>query len=138
MSPSPYQFIDANVIMYAIGGAHPLREPCRTALSKIKDGLIQVVTNTEVLQEMLYRYFSIKKPSQGEAAYSALMEICDEILPITLHDMDLALDLLKKHPSITSRDAVHAATMINHNIKEIISTDPHFDLIPDIRRIPPA
>jgi hypothetical protein len=106
-------------------------------LKKIKDGLIQVVTNTEVLQEILYRFFSIKKPSLAALAYTSLVEICVEILPVTLHDMDLALELLKKYPDITARDAVHAATMIHHNIKEIFSADSHFDLIPEIRRIPP-
>lgn len=137
MKPSYYQFIDANLIMYSLGGPHPLREPCRMVFEKIKDGLIQVVTNTEVLQEILYRFFSIKKSSVGALAYTSLVEICVEILPVTLHDMDLALDLLKKYPGITSRDAVHAATMINHEIKEILSADSHFDLIQEIRRIPP-
>ena len=131
------QFIDANLIMYSVGSPHPLREPCRMVLKKIKDGLIQVVTNTEVLQEILYRFFSIKKPSLAALAYTSLVEICVEILPVTLHDMDLALELLKKYPDITARDAVHAATMINNDLNEILSADSHFDLISEIRRIHP-
>ncbi len=137
MKPPTYQFIDANLIMYSLGSPHPLREPCRMVLEKIKDGLIQVVTNTEVLQEILYRFLSIKKPSLAALAYTSLVEICVEILPVTIHDMDLALDLLKKYPDITTRDAVHTATMINHEIKEILSADSHFDFITEIRRIPP-
>jgi predicted nucleic acid-binding protein len=136
-SPS-YQFIDANLIMYAIGTPHPLREPCRTILKQIKDGLIQVVTNTETLQEILYRFFSIKRYSQAEVAYTSTVEICAEILPVTLRDMDLAMDFLKRYPEITSRDAVHAATMIHHDINKILSTDSHFDLIHEVRRIPPT
>ncbi len=114
-----------------------MRDPCRAVLKKIQGGLIHTAADTEVLQEILYRYFSIKQLPTAETAYSTLIEICDDILPITRHDMDLALDLLKKYPPITSRDAVHAAVMINHDIKKIISADTHFDLIPDIRRIPP-
>ncbi|SPD72990.1 conserved hypothetical protein [uncultured Desulfobacterium sp.] len=135
--PTFYKFIDANLIMYSLGSHHPLREPCREFLKKIKDGLIQVITNTEVLQEILYRFFSIKKPSLAALAYTSLVEICVEILPVTHKDMDLALELLKKYPEITSRDAVHAATMINCEIREILSADSHFDLIPEIRRISP-
>ena len=138
MKSSSGQFIDANVIMYSIGGPHPLREPCRIVFEKIKHGLIQVVTNTEVLQEILYRFFSLKRYPQGEAAYTSTVEICAEILPVTLKDTDLALDLLKKYAGITPRDAVHAATMIHHDIKEILSTDSHFDLIKEIRRISPT
>jgi hypothetical protein len=137
MKPQDCQFIDANVIMYSVGSPHTLREPCREVLKKIKGGLTQVVTNTGVLQEILYRFFSIKKSSLAATAYASLVEICVEILPVTIHDMDLALELLKKYPDITTRDAVHAATMINHEIKEILSADTHFDLIPEIRRIPP-
>jgi len=138
MKLSQYQFIDANIIMYAIGSPHALRESCIATLKKIKNGAIQVVANTEVLQEILYRFYSIKRFTQAETAYFATIEICAEILPVTRNDMDMALDLLKKYPTITSRDAVHAATMINHEIKDIISVDPHFDLISDVRRIPPA
>ena len=138
MKLSQYQFIDANIIMYAIGSPHALRESCIATLKKIKNGAIQVVANTEVLQEILYRFYSIKRFTQAEAAYHSTIEICKEILPVTRHDMDLALELMKKYTSITSRDAVHAATMINHEIKDIISVDPHFDLISDVRRIPPA
>lgn len=138
MKPPSYQFIDANLIMYSLGGPHSLREPCKTVLEKIKNGLIQVVTDTEVLQEILYRFFSIKRYSLGELAYTSTVELCAEILPVTLKDTDRALDLLKGFPQITSRDAIHAATMINNGIKEILSTDPHFDLVPKIRRIHPG
>ncbi|MBW2609529.1 MAG: type II toxin-antitoxin system VapC family toxin [Deltaproteobacteria bacterium] len=138
MKAPSYQFIDANLIMYSIGGPHPLRAPCRIVLEKIKDGRIQVVTNTEVLQEILYRFFSIKRFSQAESAYTSMVELCAEIFPVTLRDTDLAMDLIKKYPGITSRDAVHAATMIHHDIKEILSADSHFDSIREIRRVPPA
>jgi hypothetical protein len=123
--------------MYSIGGPHPLREPCKNILEKIKSRGILVITDTEVLQEILYRYFSIRKRTLGEIAYRSIVEICIEILPIRLIDMDKALEILKMADGITSRDAIHAATMINNGIKEIISTDPHLDRIPAIKRIDP-
>jgi predicted nucleic acid-binding protein len=52
-------------------------------------------------------------------------------------DTDKALEILKRVNGITSRDAVHSATMIHNGIKEIISTDPHFELIQEIKRIDP-
>jgi predicted nucleic acid-binding protein len=138
MSDQVYRFLDANLIMYSLGGPHPLRDPCKSILEKIKDGTVQVVTNTEVLQEILYRYFSIRKQTLGELAYSSLIDLCEEIFPVTVQDTDRALELLKGYPDITSRDAIHAATMLNQGIKDILSTDPHFDLIPGIRRIDPV
>ena len=66
-------FIDANLIMYSIGSPHPLREPCKKILEKIKSREILGVTNTEVLQEILYRYFSIERRTLGEIAYQSML-----------------------------------------------------------------
>jgi predicted nucleic acid-binding protein len=52
--------------------------------------------------------------------------------------MALACDLLEQYPSISTRDAVHAATMKNNDLATIISTDGHFDAIEGIRRIDPV
>jgi len=110
-------FIDANLIMYSIGSPHPLREPCKKFLEKIKSREILVVTNTEVLQEILYRYFSIERRTLGEIAYQSMIEFCTDIFPVRVIDTDKALEILKRVNGITSRDAVHAATMIHNGIK---------------------
>jgi len=138
ISKPPVLFIDSNLIMYSIGGPHPLCDPCKKFLEKIKSREILGVTNTEVLQEILYRYFSIERRTLGEIAYQSMIELCTDIFPVRVVDTDKALEILKRVDGITSRDAVHAATMIHNGIKEIISTDPHFDLIQEIRRIDPA
>ncbi|OGP93893.1 MAG: hypothetical protein A2157_11635 [Deltaproteobacteria bacterium RBG_16_47_11] len=138
MSSPPVQFIDANLIMYSLGGPHPLREPCKRVLERIKARELHVTTNTEVLQEVLYRYFSIKRHALGEIVYRSLVQICVTVMPVRVSDTDRALEILKSYKVITSRDAIHAATMINNGIEEIISTDPHFDSIPEIRRTDPA
>lgn len=138
ISSQTIQFIDANLIMYSMGSPHPLRDPCKRILGKIRETEILVVTNTEVLQEILYRYFSIGRLTLGEVAYQSIVKICVNVFPVTLQDTDKALELLKAYKVITSRDAIHAATMINNGIKEILSTDPHFDFIPQIKRIDPA
>jgi predicted nucleic acid-binding protein len=138
MSAPPVRFIDANMIMYSIGGPHPLREPCKKFLEKIKTQEILCVTNTEVLQEILYRYFLIERGLLGEIAYQSMIEFCTDIFPVRVADTDRALEILKRVKGITSRDAVHVATMIHNGIREIISTDPHFDLIPEIKIIDPT
>ena len=131
-------FLDANLIMYSVGGPHPLKDPCNRVLEKIKSGDIFSVTNTEVLQEILHRYFSIGKPEIAEIAYASLIRICISVYPVTIAETDRALSLMKEIPTITSRDAIHAATMINNGIEKIISTDIHFDLISEIKRIDPG
>ncbi len=135
---APVLFLDANLIMYSLGSPHPLREPCKKFLEKIKSREILGVTNTEVLQEILYRYFSIERRTLGEIAYQSMIEFCIDVFPVGVVDTNKALEILKRVKGITSRDAVHAATMIHNRIEEIVSTDPHFDLIPEIKRIDPT
>jgi uncharacterized protein len=137
MSGQSILFIDANLIMYSMGGPHPLREPCKKFLEKIKSGDILGVTNTEVLQEILYRYFSIERRTLGEIAYQSMVEFCADIFPVRAVDTDKALEISKRVNGITTRDAIHAATMIHNGVKEIMSADPHFDLIHEIKRIDP-
>jgi predicted nucleic acid-binding protein len=76
-------------------------------------------------------------PRIAEEAYSAVKNLCVEIYPVTLTELEKALRLLKEFPSISSRDAIHAATMLNNGVEKILSTDPHFDIIHGIQRIAP-
>ena len=115
----------------------PLRRLAVSILKKIKEGELLVVSNTEVLQEILHRYFSIRMPDLAEAALEALKAFCREIYPIRLSEIEKAYGLLKEFPSINARDAVHAATMLNNSIEKILSVDPHFDAIRGIKRISP-
>lgn len=133
----PVFFLDANIVMYALGSEHRLKTPCRKSLKKIKEGKIITVTNTEVLQEIFHRYFSIRMPLIAEEACFAIKTFCKEIYPVTLHELEKALALLKEFPSLDSRDAIHAATMLNNGVEKILSTDSHFDIVNGIKRIAP-
>jgi predicted nucleic acid-binding protein len=66
-----------------------------------------------------------------------VVSISARIFPVEETDLSLAMELLESYPKIQTRDAFHAATMIHNGIKEIISTDPHFDLIDEIKKIDP-
>lgn len=99
---------------------------------------IDVVTSVEVLQEILHQYFSLHRPDLAETAYHSLEKGCEDILPVTKADLDRAFDLLKIHPDIRSRDAVHAAVMLNNGLTHILSTDAHFDHIAGITRVEPG
>jgi predicted nucleic acid-binding protein len=134
----PTYFIDTNIFIYAKGKDHPLKPVCVAMIRRIGENEITAIVNTEVMQEILYRYQYIKKFSLGISLVKEAIQICSLILPVTAADLSLALEILEAHPQIQTRDAFHAATMINNGIKEILSTDPHFDLIPEIKRIVPG
>jgi len=137
MNMSQY-FIDTNIFIYSMGRDHPLRSNCASAIRRIRDQEIRAILNTEIIQEILYRFQSIKELQLGIRLAREAMALSSKILSVTERDLTLAIELLESHPQIDTRDAFHAATMINNDIKEIISTDSHFDLIPGINRIAPA
>ena len=95
------------------------------------------VTDTEVLQEILYRYTSIKKKELALELCEVTIALCQTILPVTLQDIILTKALLLKHRNISVRDAVHAASMQNNGLGKILSADAHLDSIPGIERVDP-
>jgi uncharacterized protein len=137
MSESIY-FIDTNIFLYSVGRDHPLKPTSVTAIHRIRDSQIAAVINTEIIQEILYHFQSIKQLPIGIRLAKDVVSIAARIFPVEEIDLSLAIELLESYPKIQTRDAFHAATMIHNGIKEIISTDPHFDLIHEIKRIDPT
>lgn len=127
-------FIDSNVIMYAAGRDHPLKKPAITILSKIHSGELKAVSSIEVLQEIIYRYWSIDELEKGCQVFDDFIGLIPFVLEIKSADLILAKTLILKYRRLTPRDSIHASVMKNNNISAIISADRHFDLIPGIKR----
>ena len=135
---NPSYFVDTNIFLYSIGRDHPLKPASLNAIHLIRDGQIVAVINTEIIQEILYHFQSVKQLSIGVRLAKDVVSISSRILPVGEMDLSLAIELLETYPKIQTRDAFHAATMIYNGIGEIVSTDPHFDLINEIKRIDPT
>ena len=58
-------FIDSNIPMYVAGRDHPNREPSMRFLERVRAGVVDGVTSTEVLQEILFRYAGLGKGSRS-------------------------------------------------------------------------
>ena len=95
------------------------------------------VTNTEVFQEILYRYARLNKKSIGLQMVENVCAVIHETLPIDKIDVLLAVKLLRRYHWLNVRDAVHAASALRNNFKFIISADRHFDRIQGLQRIDP-
>jgi len=131
-------FIDTNIPIYASGKKHPYKEPCQKIIFDIAESKLTAFTNTEVFQEIIYRYFSINELSLGHKIFENFYSlISPNILSVNPDDILLAQALSKKYHSIKPRDLLHAATMINNNLEDILSTDKDFDKIKEINRIDP-
>ena len=54
---------------------------------------------------------------------------------MTLADTDRAKGLVVSSPGLSVRDAVHAAVMLNHDIREIATFDIGFDDVRGVERV---
>ena len=130
-------FVDANVFMYAGGVDARWREICDEVLGRLQKSRVRVVTNAEVLQEILHRYFSQHRPGDAQTVHRAARELCDEVIPVTEAHTLRALALLLDHQQLPARDAIHVATMEDRGIRTILSADQDFDPVPGVDRIDP-
>ncbi len=129
-------FIDSNVPMYVAGRDHPLREPARRFLERVRSGELEGCTSTEVLQEILFRYAALKRLDLARQVYELFVLLCPVVYPVTLADTDRAKELVCAGGGIGVREAIHAAVMLNNDIREIATFDAGFDLIRQVRRLP--
>lgn len=128
------KLIDTNIILYSLGREHPLKEPCRKLIAKIASGGITANIDVEVLQEVLYVYNYRKERIKGITACRYLLDIFPNPLSVSKNEISLALSFMDKYPSLVSRDAIHAAVVVNNKLKGIISEDSDFDMIKGIKR----
>jgi predicted nucleic acid-binding protein len=120
--------------MYVAGREHPNRGPADRFLSRVRSGDVSACTSTEVLQEILHRYRSLGRADLAFAVYDAFVQLCPEVLPVTVADTDRARQLLESSPEAGVRDAIHAAVMLNNDVAQIATFDRGFDRIPGVRR----
>jgi len=129
--------VDSNVFMYAAGAEHAAKQPSARFLEAVAGGQIEACVDAEVLQEILHRYWAIKRPTDGNHVYDLTRQIVSTVLPITAGITDAARDLLAKDPSLSARDALHAAVVLQNHLEIICSYDDDFDRIEGLSRRTP-
>ena len=130
--------VDTNVLMYAAGAEHRHRSPSLGFLGAVSRGEIDAVINVETLQEVLYRYRSLGRWSDGLRVYDLARDLFPLVLPTTVEVMDRSRQLLDEVAGLMTRDAIHAAVVQEYGLDAICSFDADFDAIPGLRRIEPG
>jgi hypothetical protein len=128
-------FIDSNIPMYLIGAPHPHKGEAQLLLERLIAAGQRLVTDAEVLQEILRRYAAIGKREAIGPAFQLLLDIVDDVLPIEKTDVLRAGEIVQNLALLSSRDSVHIAVMERHGIRSILSFDADFDRWPGLKRI---
>jgi predicted nucleic acid-binding protein len=94
-----------------------------------------LVTDAEVLQEIMHRYVAIGRQDAIQPAFEVLLGIVDEVFPIELRDVERAKDILLGTVKLSARDTLHLAVMERHSIQQIMTFDIGFDAAPGVNRL---
>lgn len=127
--------IDSNIPMYLVGAAHPHKADAQRLIEELVSERERLVTDAEVLQEILHRYISVNRRNAIQAAFDTLLGLADEVLPVDLGATNRAKEIVLGNPDLSARDAVHLAIMEIHGINRILSFDSGFDRFPGVQRI---
>lgn len=132
-------FLDVNVPMYAAGRPSPYREACAWVLTEIAEGNLPAAIDTEIVQEILYRYGALGQWALAAEMATALLDLVPVVLPVTPSAARQTIPLFEQYgpQGVTARDVLHAAVMHTNSLTHIISTDRHYDLLPDVIRLDP-
>lgn len=104
----------------------------------IAEQRIVCFSSSEVLQEILHRYFSLGERNRGIGIVRRVLTVMPEgILDVGRVDIVEAMDLAVRESGRAARDYVHWATMRLHGISDMISADSDFDGLPGITRHDP-
>jgi uncharacterized protein len=127
--------VDSNIPMYLVGAPHAHKNDARRLLEKVVSERQSLVTDAEVLQEILHRYVAIDRRDAIQPAFDSLIGIVDQVLAVDRSIAERAKQIVLGYRRLSARDAVHIAVMEHHGIEQIMTFDSGFDGFPDITRL---
>ena len=127
--------VDSNIPMYLVGAPHAHKSDARRLLEKVVSERQSLVTDAEVLQEILHRYAAIDRRDAIQPAFDALMGIVDQVLAVDRSIAERTKQIVLGYRQLSARDAVHIAVMEHHGIEQIMTFDSGFDGFPGITRL---
>jgi predicted nucleic acid-binding protein len=121
--------------MYLVGAPHPHKVDAQRLLERAIADRERLVSDAEVLHEILHRYVAIARRDAIQPALEALLGVVDEVFPVETAGVLRAKDILLAYPRLSARDALHAAIMERHRVRRILTFDRGFDEYPGLERI---
>lgn len=121
--------------MYLVGASHPHKVDAQRLVEKLLSDRERLVTDAEVLQEILHRYIAVNRRDAIQPAFDSVLGIVDEVLAIDRSVLERAKMIVFGHARLSARDAVHLAVMKQHGIDRILTFDAGFDGFPGVTRL---
>jgi predicted nucleic acid-binding protein len=129
---------DTSIFVYALGGAHPYREPCREIVRLAASGDLQGEASADLIQELAHQRLRRTGSRRDAATASRNVAKLVWLHQVEPADVRRGIDLFEQSSSLDARDAVFAALALNREIDTILSSDRAFDDVEGLHRIDPA
>lgn len=128
--------LDTTVLVYAVGGDHPLAGPARSVVEEIAAGRLRATTTVEAIQEFVH--VRARRRSRDDAAdlgrrFATLLA---PLLSAGPRELDAGLRLFEASERLDAFDAVLAASAMTHGAAALVSADAAFAGVPGITLIP--
>ena len=128
-------FVDSNIPMYLVGGPHPHKADAQRLLERCIGERQRLVTDAQVLQEILHRYVAIDRRDAIQPAFDAILGVVDEVFPVDIPIVERAKSIVLGSRKLSARDALHVSVMERRRVGRILSFDSGFDGLPGIERL---
>jgi uncharacterized protein len=114
-----------------VGALHRHKADAQRLLEKLISDRQRLVTDAEVLQEILHRNMAIDRRDVIQPAFNALLGVVDQVLAVDFASVERAKQIVLGYRQPSARDAVHLSVIERNGIDQIFS----FDAFPHIKRL---
>lgn len=129
-------YLDANVFIYASLDRKSLGERSRSIIREIQEGKILASSSAVSFDEIVWAVRKVKGDALSVEAGEIFLSMPGlAILDVNQTLLSSSLDLIKRY-HLKPRDSVHAASAIDSGAEFIVTEDPDFDAITQIKRKP--
>jgi predicted nucleic acid-binding protein len=130
--------VDTTILVYAKGGEHPLRGPCRALMEAVVRRAIEATTTPEVIQE--FAHVRARRTGRTVATLEArdLVGALSPLLTVDVESLSVGLRVYEETPAIGAFDAVLAAAAIGLAVDALASADRGFGTVKGLTHLDPA
>src|SRR5271168_656802 len=97
--------------MYLVGAAHPNKATAQVLIESLIAKGERLVTDAEVLQEILHRYSAINRRDAIDPAIQLTLSVVDEVFAIEKTEVLRASEIMQSRTILSAGDALHIAIM---------------------------
>ena len=124
--------VDTNVLGYASGSEHPLRDAARSLFAAGARGRLPVTTTPAVLQEFVHLYSRRRSRTEAVAQARRLLTLLTPLVPTTQEDVPVALRLFERYERLSAFDSLLAAVALREDVTAFVSADRAFEGVPKL------